>query len=95
MYVKILKYLTNLLFKPYFSGFFPGRKKRKPGGIATCHVCYLTFASFNKRQKICSRKDCIKVYRARQYRTMLERKRLEANKASVSLRTPSDLESEE
>ena len=72
MYARILKFLTNLLFKQVFSGFFPGRKKRKPGGQASCYICYVIFPAFNKRQKVCCASHCVRVHRARQYRARID-----------------------
>ena len=91
----ILKYLTNLLFKRIFRGFLTPRKKREPNQYLKCQICGSYFAAFNKRQRVCKRKYCIKTDRAKQYRAGLERKRLEANKASVSERDHTYLESEE
>ncbi len=98
MYTRILKFLTNLLFKPYFSGFFPGRKKREPMQWRSCWICGYGFRAFNKRQRVCRQKLCVKTYRAQQYRAGLVRKRLEANKATIERAMgldPSPLESEE
>ncbi len=78
MYVKILKYLTNLLFKRIFRGFLTHRKKRKPIRQWPCCICGQGFLIFNKRQKICKSVVCRKRYRALQYRDGLVRKRLEA-----------------
>ncbi|KKK85365.1 hypothetical protein LCGC14_2774030 [marine sediment metagenome] len=98
MYARILKFLTNLLFKRVFKGFLTPRKKRKPIRQWPCSICGQGFLIFNKRQKICKNVACRKIHRALQYRAGLERKRLEANKATVESamrRDPSDLESEE
>jgi len=95
MYARILKFLTNLLFKRIFRGFLTPRKKREPALWNSCWICGFGFLAFNKRQKICVRKSCRKVHRANQYRIELVQKRLEVNKALVSQRDPSDLESEE
>ena len=95
MYARILKFLTNLLFKRIFRGFLTPRKKRKPGLYPKCQICGAYFAAFNKRQRICVFRHCVKTHRAGQYRAGLERKRLEANKALVSERDHTYLESEE
>ena len=95
MYARILKFLTNLLFKQVFKGFLTPRKKREPNQWTGCIFCKRGFMAFNKRQKICKSVDCRKRHRARQYRDGLVRKRLEANQALVSTRDPFDLESEE
>ena len=83
MYARILKFLTNLLFKPYFSGFFPGRKKRVPALVTKCQVCGWDFTAYNKRQRICRRPFCTKVDRAHQYLARLQRKRLEAKERAT------------
>ena len=95
MYARILKFLTNLLFKQVFRGFLTPRKKREPNQWTGCIFCDKGFMAFNKRQKMCKGVNCRKTLRSHQYRAGLERKRLEANKALVSQRDPSDLESEE
>ena len=98
MYARILKFLTNLLFKRIFMGFLTRRKKREPSLYLRCQGCGSYFTAFNKRQKICAQKYCRKVRRAMQYRAGLERKRLEARKATIegAMRRDSfDLESEE
>ena len=78
MYARILKFLTNLLFKPYFSGFFPRRKKREPMQWRNCWICGYGFRAFNKRQHVCVQKPCVKTYRAAQYRKRSQQKRLES-----------------
>ncbi len=78
MYARTLKFLANLLFKRIFKGFLTSRKKREPNLWQLCTICGRGLHAFNKRQKICKKVDCRKVHRARQYRTGLERKRLEA-----------------
>ena len=72
MYARILKFLTNLLFKQVFRGCFPGRKKRLPRQTHWCAVCGDGFPAFNKRQRICQRPICIKGDRARQYRARIK-----------------------
>ncbi|KKN66137.1 hypothetical protein LCGC14_0474270 [marine sediment metagenome] len=94
MYAKILKFLTNLLFKRIFRGFLTPRKTRLPGLTLRCQVCGRDFIAYNKRQRICCGKDCTKVDRARQYRARLVFRRSSENKIAVTL-NPSDLESEE
>ncbi len=96
MYARILKFLTNLLFKQVFMGFLTKRKKREPLQWNICWVCGYGFRAFNKRQYVCVQKSCIKIHRANEYRRRLERKRLEANKATIATAMDSpDLESEE
>ncbi len=96
MYARILKFLMNLLFKQVFRGFLTKRKKREPMQWRSCWVCGFGFRAFNKRQRVCKKKSCIKVYRANEYRRRLERKRLEANKATIATAMDSpNLESEE
>ena len=95
MYARILKFLTNLLFKRIFRGFLTRRKTRVPRLSSLCQVCGWGFDAYNKRQRICRRPICTKVDRARQYRVRLEFRRLSENKALVSQRDPSYLESEE
>ena len=98
MYARILKFLTNLLFKPFSRGFLTPRKKRKPSLLLMCRVCFIPFMAFNKRQRRCGREHCVKIHRAEQYRARLQRKRLEANKTTIERamrQDPSDLESEE
>ena len=72
MYARILKFLTNLLFKRVFRGFLTPRKKRKPGRIATCCYCFRSFPAFNKRQHVCGVYWCKRLHRTKQYRTRIE-----------------------
>ena len=106
MYARILKFLTNLLFKQVFSGFFPRRKKREPMQWRSCWICGYGFRAFNKRQRVCIQKACVKAHRANQYRTGLERKWLEKKAEMDAIQVkdraetaiiinPTDLESEE
>lgn len=98
MYARILKFLTNLLFKPFSRGFLTPRKKREPNQWTGCIFCDKGFMAFNKRQKICKGMSCRKILRSRQYREGLKRKRLEANKTTIDSmlrRDFADLESEE
>ena len=103
MYARILKFLTNLLFKPYFSGFFPGRKKRKPNQMRRCVLCSVNFLAFNKRQKDCPQKACrVKrrkiLYRARIRFAESQKKAIEIageSKPSVYQTGVGPLESEE
>ena len=97
MYARILKFLTNLLFKQVFRGFLTPRKKRKPSKMNLCGICKHGFMAFNKRQKICKRVDCRKTFRSRQYRDRVDfaaSQRKEEAKTSA-LRDPPNLESEE
>ena len=71
MYVKTLKFLTNLLFKHIFRGFLTPRKRRLPLLVTRCQICGWRFTAYNKRQRICLSKDCAKVDRARQYRARI------------------------
>ena len=96
MYARKLKFLTNLLFKRIFMGFLTKRKKRFPMQWRYCWVCGFGFRAFNKRQHVCVQKACVSTHRARQYCKGLERKRLEARKATIATVIDSpDLESEE
>ncbi|KKK81436.1 hypothetical protein LCGC14_2813440, partial [marine sediment metagenome] len=72
MYARKLKFLTNLLFKPFFKGFLTPRKKRKSGLYPKCQICGSYFTAFNKRQRVCKQKYCIKIDRARQYRARID-----------------------
>ena len=72
MYARILKFLTNLLFKRIFRGFLTPRKKREPGHFRPCALCGEGFAAFNKRQRICKKWLCRKIYRARQYQARVD-----------------------
>ena len=83
MYARILKFLTNLLFKQVFRGFLTPRKERVPRLSSLCQVCGWGFDAYNKRQRICRRPICTKVDRAKQYRTGLQRKRLEAKERAT------------
>ncbi len=78
MYARILKFLANLAFKPLFFGFLTSRKKREPMQWGSCCICGYGFLAFNKRQRVCKKKSCIKTDRAAQYRKRLEWKRAEA-----------------
>ena len=83
MYSRILKFLTNLLFKQVFRGFLTRRnltrrKKREPSLYPKCQICGSYFAAFNKRQRVCKQKYCTKTDRARQYRARVEFNRLRA-----------------
>ena len=71
MYARILKFLTNLLFKQVFRGFLTPRKRRKPGVTATCHYCLIRFPAFNKRQHVCGVYWCKRLHRAKQYRARI------------------------
>ena len=106
MYARILKFLTNLAFKPLFFGFLTSRKKREPMQWRSCWVCGFGFRAFNRRQHVCKKKSCVKIHRANEYRCRLELARL-AKKAEMDsiqakdraeaaiIIDPHDLESEE
>ena len=83
MYAKILKFLTNLLFKQVFRGFLTPRKKREPNLWQLCVLCHRGFYTFNKRQKICKSVDCRKRHRAMQYRDGLVLKRLKVKERAM------------
>ena len=72
MYAKTLKFLTNLLFKQVFMGFLTRRKKREPMQWRSCWICGYGFRAFNKRQRVCRQKLCVKTHRAQQYRARIQ-----------------------
>ncbi|KKL20483.1 hypothetical protein LCGC14_2455010 [marine sediment metagenome] len=106
MYARILKFLTNLLFKQVFMGFLTPRKKREPMQWRSCWVCGYGFRAFNKRQHVCVQKSCIKIHRAKQYRARIDfaasqrKAQIEAiqvrdRKEAAIIIAPGELESEE
>ena len=67
MYLKTLRFLANLLFKPIGLEFFPpakSKRTRTPKKLLRCANCGYNFSAFTHRQIVCSTKACVKWHRS-------------------------------
>lgn len=75
MYLKTLRFLANLLFKPIGLEFFPpAKRKRTPRRDLRCTHCGFPFPAFTLRQKVCKREGCIRARRKLLYAARRERR---------------------
>lgn len=88
MYLKTLRFLANLLFKPIGLEFFPPEKKRTrtPKRELHCAHCGYNFSAFTHRQIVCSKEACVKARRKLLYDARRER-RDKAESAAILARS--------